>query len=110
MFPGPLLSKCLSPPLIFVPIWAGALAGDEGPWRQRISRTSGLYVVVMFLYTVWESDGVFYVRSRFLCFKQPIKKNGINSKTLCPQSASFILPRPRRQRRQANIRQFVITI
>ena len=33
-----------------------------------------MYAVVVFLYTVWESHGVFYFRSRFLCFKQPIQK------------------------------------
>ena len=42
--------------------------------------------VVMFLYTVRESHGVFYFRSRFLCFKRPIKKIQISLKIPCPQS------------------------
>ena len=52
-----------------------------------------MYVVGMFLKTVWDSHGVCYFRSRFLCFKQPIKKIRINSKILCPQSPSFLVPR-----------------
>ena len=57
-----------------------------------------MYAVVLFLYTVWESHGVFYFSSRFLCFKRPIKKIRINSKIPCPQSPSFLVQRPRRQR------------
>ena len=53
-----------------------------------------MYAVVMFLKTVWDNHGVFYFRSRFLCFKQPIKKIRIHSKILCPQSPSFLVPRP----------------
>ena len=33
----------------------------------------------------------FYFRSRFLCFKRPIKKIRINSKIPCPQSPSFLV-------------------
>ena len=40
----------------------------------------------------------FYFRSRFLCFKRPIKKIRINSKIPCPQSPSFLVPRPCRLR------------
>ena len=54
--------------------------------------------VVMCLYTVWESHGAFYFRSRFLCSKRPIKKIRINSKIPCSQSPSFLVPRPCRQR------------
>ena len=32
-------------------------------------------------------------------FKQPIKKILINSKTLCPQSPSFLVPRPQSAKR-----------
>ena len=58
-----------------------------------------MYAVVMFLKTVWDSHGVFYFRSRFLCLKQPIKKIRINSKILCPQSHSFLVPRPQPAKR-----------
>ena len=58
-----------------------------------------MYAVVMFLKTVWDSHGGFYFRSRFLCVKQPIKKIQINSKTLCPQSPSFLVPRPQSAKR-----------
>ena len=58
-----------------------------------------MYAVVMFLKTLWDSHGGFYFRSRFLCFKQPIKKIRINSKTLCPQSPSFLVPRPQSAKR-----------
>ena len=60
-----------------------------------------MYAVVMFLETLWDSHGGFYFRSRFLCFKQPIKKIRINSKTLCPQSPgpSFLVPRPQSAKR-----------
>ena len=58
-----------------------------------------MYAVVMFLKTLWNSHGGFYFRSRFLCFKQPIKKIRINSKTLCPQSPSFLVPRPQSAKR-----------
>ena len=34
----------------------------------------------------------FYFRTRFLCLKQSIKKIRINSKILCPQSPSFLVP------------------
>ena len=51
----------------------------------------------MFRYTVWESRGVFYFYSRFLCFKQAIK-NRIYSKIPCPQSPSFLARKPRRLR------------
>ena len=34
----------------------------------------------------------------FFVFKQPIKKMQINSKILCPQSPSILVPRPRRLR------------
>ena len=51
-----------------------------------------MYAVVMFLKTVWDSHAVFYYRSRFLCFKRPVKKkNRINS---IPQSPSFLVSRP----------------
>ena len=58
-----------------------------------------MYAVVMFLKTVWGSHGVFYFRSRVLCFKQPIKKIRINSKILCPLSPSFLVPRPQPAKR-----------
>ena len=41
-----------------------------------VSGTSGLHVCScgVWEYTAWESRGVFYFRSRFLCLKQLIKK------------------------------------
>ena len=40
----------------------------------------------------------FDFRSRFLCFQTANQKIRINSKILCPQSPSILVPRPRRLR------------
>ena len=40
----------------------------------------------------------FDFRSRFLCFRTANQKIQINSKILCPQSPSILVPRPRRLR------------
>ena len=78
-----------------------------GPWleKRRALETKDfqseilglpvvMYAVVMFLYTVWQSHGVFYFRSRFLCFKRRIQKIRINPKIPCPQSPTFLVSRP----------------
>ena len=49
--------------------------------------------------TVWDSHNVFDFRSRFVCFQQPIKKTRVNSKILCPQSPSFLVPSPQPAKR-----------
>ena len=46
-----------------------------------------MYAVGMFLKTLWNSHGGFYFRSRFLCFKRPIKNIG----TLSVQELFFQL-------------------
>ena len=60
-----------------------------------LAKTEHAYSLIIILgrSTVWERHGVVYFRSRFLYFKQPIKKIPINSKIPCPQSPSFLVPR-----------------
>ena len=57
-----------------------------------------MYAVVMFLKTLWDSHGGFYFCSRFLCFKQPIKKIRINSKNPVPRALRFSCQGPSRLR------------
>ncbi len=55
-----------------------------------------MYAVMTYAFqkNVWESRCIFDFRLGILCSKQPIKKNRINSKILCPQSPLFSRAKP----------------
>ncbi len=77
-------------------------SGDTG-FPVQDSRTSDLHVCShdVSKKNVWESRYVFNFRLEILCSKQPIKKNRINSKILCPQSHSFSRAKPAKRNERA---------
>ena len=76
-------------------------SGDTG-FPVLDSRTSGLHVCSRDVSK--DSVGQSWrfllpLKISLVCFKQPIQKIRINSKTLCPQSPSFLVPRPQSAKR-----------
>ena len=64
---------------------------------QILGLPVSMYAVVMFLCTVWESHGVFYFRSRLLCFKRPnLIKNPMSSEPFV--SSTKALPAKRSEK------------
>ena len=74
------------------------------PWINKNSSKSSIIALVnaaghsCFSLRASNPREHFDFRSRFLCFQTANQKIQINSKILCPQSPSILVPRPRRLR------------